>query len=245
MYLWSVDYNLTSGQYPRMIMKDGFYRYTNELMSLHQGYPEVAGFHEFQDPELPFQQGFTPLDELKMRNTYSYIYPRAEYYDEKAKEFAIEHFSENEAMMLISGFSVTELPSSWETLKLIPTSGESTVEYSVPQNVSLRSILPSLKKITLEEGAQENGSVLLKFNEGYDAQWGVSHSVLGALMGQDISQVHARCDGYANCFELSAGDITTGKTLYLYYFPQTLSFIGWIVTLSTIGGVALYIHKKK
>lgn len=236
MYLWSIDYNLASGQHPKMVLKDGFHRYVNEFASLYQGYPDIDAFHAFQDPELPWQQTFTPLHTLQTENTYTYIYPRPEYADSKPKEFALEQYTENEGMLLISGFSVAELPSSWERLKLVPTKGESTIAYAVPQKLRFDTLLPSLRKLSIEKGANTKGGALLKFNEGFDEQWGISHSLLGALWGQDISKQHARCDGYANCFILSETDVSEGTSLYLYYFPQSLSFLGWGITLLTMAG---------
>ena len=50
-YLWSLNYNLTSGKFPRFNLGDGFNSYTNQILSLNQGYPDIHGFKESQNLE--------------------------------------------------------------------------------------------------------------------------------------------------------------------------------------------------
>ncbi len=233
-YLWSIDYNLASGQYPKLVLEDGFYKYLGEYISLYQGYPEVSGFKAFQYPELPFQQGITPLQNLPIKNSYTYIYPHPEYNDLKQKDFSIEHFSENEGMMLIEGFDIVELPNYWQNLQIVPAQGTTEIVHSTAVINKYSSILPSLKRVKIGVEGRKGLGALLKFNEAYDRQWGVYGSVLGAVLGQSIEMDHEQCDGYANCFIIPTEFIAEGETVYLYYWPQTLSFIGWIATVITI-----------
>lgn len=239
-YVWSVDYNLASGQYPKLVVEDGFYKYLSEYMSLYQGYPEVYGFKAFQYPELPFQRLMSPLSRLPIKNTYTYIYPHPEYNDFKQKDFSIEHFSENEGMMLIEGFDIVELPNYWQNLRIVPTAGNVELVHSTAQISEYTSILPSLKRVSIGVNGQKGIGGLLKFNEAYDRQWGVYPSVLAALLGRSTAMEHAQCDGYANCFLLPTESIEEGTTVYLYYWPQTLSLIGWLITIIT----AAWMYRK-
>jgi hypothetical protein len=234
--MWSVDYNLASGQYPKMVLQDGFYNYLSEYMSLYQGYPDVKGFKAFQYPEFPFQQGITAFQQLPIKNTYTYIYPHPEYNDAKQKDFTLEQFSENEGMIVVNGFKVVELPNNWQNLTITPVDQPASFAYQVPEVTSYKSLLPSLKKITTNLVDKKDPYVLLKYNEGYDKQWGAYSSVVEAVLGRRIDIQHAQCDGYANCFLLPVEAVAEGKNVYLYYWPQTLSFIGWIITGITIFG---------
>ena len=61
-------------------------------------------------------------------------------------------------------------------------------------------------------------------NEAYDTQW----KLIGA---KDVK--HVKCDGYANCYSFSQAK----KTMYLFYYPEILNFIGWIMS-----GITLLIY---
>ena len=240
-YVWSVDYNLASGQYPRFVLKDGLYRYKDELMSQYQGYPDVDGFKEYQNPEMAFQGNIKSLAELPIKNTYTYIYPEPEYTDEKNKEFLLQQYSESESLMMIQNFDVVALPNSWQSLVLKPEEG-ATARFMSEGELKYRSILPSLKVVTIQSDKTSKEDYMFMFNEGYDAQWGVYSSVLNAILGNRIEKDHMRCNGYANCYRLGSDVIDTNKPLYVYYWPQTLSFIGWGMVFLTIGGLGFYVY---
>lgn len=227
--LWLVNYNLASGKFPSLKLADGLHSYKNEYASLYLGYPDIPEFKTLQGPEELFQ-GYSadPLKGLEFKNTYTYIYPHTEYGDEKMKNYTFEQFSENEGIMAVRGFNVVELPNYWPSLKIVPTK-KSETEFAVPNGLKYSSILPSLKQISVQASSNNQAS-LLKLNEGYDKQWGVYDSLVSALLNKKIKTEHYKCDGYANCFVISGETLENHSSLYLYYWPETLNLLGWILT---------------
>jgi len=239
-YLWTIKYNLASGKYPEFVLNDGLYSYKNEVASMNQGYPYISSFKKFQQPENIFNS-YPEINfkHLPMVNAFTYIYPHPDYRDNKMKQYTFQQFSENEGIIKIDDFSIVELPNYWTSLKLSPVKKPEI--FQVPKSISYESILPALKKITIVE-SNSSGKLLLKFNEGYDRQWRIHSSLIKAFLGFDVSTNHARCDGYANCFQLPEKYAQTGTVLYLLYWPETLNFIGWALSFLTM--IGLFARRK-
>lgn len=242
-YLVGVEYNLYAGKYPKFILDDGLYEYKDEYVSLYQGYPDIEVFKKFNLPDWfdrrDYQKDFR---ELAMVSSYTWVPAEPHLLDTKQKQFTFHQDSLNEAGYVLQSMTVAQLPTAWQYLVVEP---ESIYEdFSLPESHSIRRILPSLWRSEVETNTLDQNMLLL-FREGYDRQWIVSDSILGAIFGHDISQSQGRCDGYANCFELSSDlfEHTRTKALYIYYWPQTLAFIGWIMTLAAIGGGWIFIKK--
>ncbi|HLL60860.1 MAG TPA: hypothetical protein VK338_04025, partial [Candidatus Nitrosocosmicus sp.] len=241
-YLWNLQYNLASGQYPSFALDDGFFSYIHELASLHQGYPDIPFFKVFQNPEFIQSKSFVhnTLRSLQMVNAYTFSEPHPEYQDIRAKNFTIEQYSENEGVMAIKGFDVIELPTAWENLMMQPEN--SVHSFVKPTSYTYSQILPSLWKVTLSK-AESN--IMMKFKEGYDKQWIVSRTLSGALLGRGESVRHSRCDGFANCFEFGSDSLSnSSNTFYIYYVPESLSFLGWILTLISVLFFAVWFIKR-
>lgn len=222
-YIWSLDYNLASGQYPTFKLEDGFNRYVDELASSNQGYPDIREFKLFQEPEVLQSEPAirNKLNSLKTQNTYIYINSNPGFSDFKEKNYTVEQYTENEGMMVIKSFDIIELPNTWENIRII--ADESKENFDVPSGYRFKKILPSLWKIELKDNPLNN-KYLLQFNEGYDREWSV--------YGSEVT-LHTRCDGYANCFILNPKE-GSKKTFYIFYWPEVLAILGWFLTLITI-----------
>ncbi|MFZ6034654.1 MAG: hypothetical protein ACOYUB_00685 [Patescibacteria group bacterium] len=226
-YLWSVDYNSASGKYPRMVLGDGLFNYVDQYLSLWHGYPNVKGFKEFQYPEF-FQSTNSvkeKLDNVELVNTSITIPSNPEFYDYKKKNFTISHNSENEGMALINRFNVIAIPNTWEGLT-INSPGNITVN-EFASVTEYKQFLPSLWKLILNN--DDFGNQVVYFNEAYDSQWGIYSSIFDLMTGKESSMSHYKCNGYANCFEVSQPG-----TYYVFYQPERLYFFGWLVTLAAI-----------
>ncbi|MDP4011097.1 MAG: hypothetical protein Q8P72_02605 [Candidatus Roizmanbacteria bacterium] len=233
-YLWYLDYNLASGKFPEYKLDDDFYTLKNEYLSLYQGYPDIRGFKLLQGPERLFQpHNLDVITNPIWKDAYTFQFPHPEYSDNKTKQYTVQQYSENEGIMLIDDFSIIELPNTWPTMQ-IEKKGN-VAQFSVPTSTSFESILPSLKKITINGNSSE-GDTLLKFNEGFDEQWSVYPSLATIILHKPIVSAHVRCDGYANCFDIPSNQVGSGAVLYLFYWPELLNFFGWIGTgITTIG----------
>lgn len=231
---WSVSYNLLSGRFPKFILKDRLTNYIDEYLSLYQGYPDIQGFKMFQSPELPIwfrtEDIGTRIQTMSYSTAYTFIDPQPELSDHRPKQFMIHQNSENEGVMAIKAFDLIDLPKAWKNFSI--TSSETKQDYAVPLSNSYKKILPSLWKVTVEAGDGDQ-KMLLKFNEGFDTQWRLYKSAADIILARKGGVKPIRCDGYANCFGVEG--IQEGKqNFYIFYTPERLSLLGWVVTVAAV-----------
>jgi len=244
-YLWSVSYNLMSGKFPVFILEDGFYRYKYEFFSLNQGYPDIAGFKMFQEPEL-FYSRLTNDDILKkIQNarpeiTYTYLYPQPEINDRRPKDFVVHQDSENEAVMTFDSYDIVELPTQWEDLSI--ETPESAENYDVPEHYSFKQILPSLWRVEIPAGT--SGNYLLNFNEAYDKQWVGYSSLWGVFFNLGKTYEPMVCNTFANCYRVEKTNEEKPQTIYLLYTPERLNLLGWFLTFLAIELFTRFLVKK-
>lgn len=231
-YLWRVNYNLASGKYPQFSINDGFFDYKQEYLSLYQGYPDIDGFKVFQDPELMTTPDMLKkkFNQLKFVTATTFINANPTYYDTKRKDIRLFQHSENEGIMALNNFEFIELPTSWQSLKVID--GNPQQNYPVAQIQSVSKILPSLYKVSLKDALKKE-NYLVRLNSAYDQQWGIYNSLSEVFLGKSREVVQARCDGFANCFVINGSNITQ-KTFYIFFWPERLNILGWMTTFVTI-----------
>lgn len=246
-YFWAFSYNLLSGKYPKFKVKDDLFFYTDEYISLHQGYPDIAGFKRFQAPEMWYQALFgystqsisQSIEDTSYQNAFGYLPPLPEVLDSGKKDITIHQDSENEGAMLIKNIVLQPLPQQWEHMSL--QGGKVKALFGVPDAVSSKQLLPSLWKITGSKSPK--GNQLLFFNEGYDSQWQLYDNWVGVITG--IGGITPKkCDGYANCFVLD-GEKSKQKVFYVFYTPERLTILGWIATGVAIIGFWRYFTRRK
>lgn len=234
--VWSLDYNLASGKFPRFVASDGFITYASEYLSLHQGYPSLPGFLSLQNPETFFSKKVSSplIQSLPLASTNITIPPHSEYQDTSPKNFQIAQDSENEGIALYNNMRVLTLPNTWSSLSIAP------IENEVQQNreniqVSSKQILPSLWKVKLNPV----GKGMVVFNEAYDAQWGVYANWGDIISGRELQATHYKCNGFANCFDIKESQ----DSFYIFYLPEKLNILGWIATFLIVF-FAFFLVKK-
>lgn len=232
-YLWTLNYNLLSGKYPSLIVDDKISAYFNQMISLNQGYPDMLGFHLFQKPPLPFSSPISNnlFSQLEYRQAFGYLNSHPELQDTKSKKYEIKQDTENEGIMAIKSFSAQPLPSQWENMSISTENNKKS--FVIPSAFTYQNILPSLRKVSITAGEQGRGMLL--FNEGYDRQWRMYPTLTDAIFGLHELAAPVRCDGYANCFDLTLNN-DTSRSYYLLYTPERLSMIGWLITFVGIIG---------
>ncbi len=216
-YLFAYEYWFGAGQQPVIVLGKKGDNYFLERTSLYQGYPNIAGMKELQGG-------------IKLTPGSRFIEPKF-FTDSAPTEAAIHLFQDtaNEGVLAVRGFDMVEYPAAWQGLTITPD--DSIVSYPVAQTpYAIKQILPSLWKV---KGDIPNGS-LLRFNRGFDRQWGVFDSLWTVLFGKSLAQ-SVRCDGFANCFRMPSG-----RAFYIFYMPERIALTGWIVTLFAI--VFLCVH---
>lgn len=236
-YLWNVGYHLFSGKYPQLTIRDKITTRFTSYASLYQGYPLIPEFKNFQNPEsrnTSSVQIQNQLNDSPTVNASVFIPAEKGYMDFRRKEFTITQHAENEGVLGIDSFAVIPMPARWRDLKLIPIqTQESTFVEPVVSRIT--KILPSLWKITFY--TSEQGPWIFRFDQAFDRQWKMFSSKVNLIS-------HGRCDGYANCFMLENKHKTAGETkeytMYIFYTPEILSFLGWTVT---VAGVVFFMRR--
>ena len=218
MYMWAIDYYLVSGQYPFAIMEHPYHQYFQSRLSYKQGYPDVRGGQSVQ-----------------------FIYPAHEYSDTKPKNYFVKQFSENVGVFTLKNMTIIPLPANWRAMKL--TNAQSFSTYDKAEIRNFKEILPSLKVVDVS--LNKEGNYLLSLSEGYDNQWGLYTSLFDVLFGKPVMNA-SRCNGLTSCFEIQGRLLEDGQDkLYLFYWPERLSTIGWGIAFLVIGSGIIFILRKK
>ena len=227
--LWTINYNLLSGSFPKFVLNENTLDYKDEYVSINQGYPDIPGFLSLQSRSADRLFQKQPLTDfikpLPFQTAYTFVGPKPEYTDEHRKVFTLQQYSGNEGLVALRGFELLDLPNNWKQLAL--TSTEATSTYAVPTNASFEKVLPSLWKVTVNVDSKK--PLLLLFNEGFDRQWELFKGPLLAATGWGDKTKSQKCNGFANCFEFIPDEGT--HTYYIFYTPERLSFLGAVATL--------------
>jgi len=118
-------------------------------------------------------------------------------------------------------------------------SGSPNAKYNKLSINTVRKYLPSLWKVSVSPQTQslENECYLLEFNQGYDKNWKLYRNIWGAALGlNEFKAEHVKVNGLINGWEISNGELKTSSdiVIYVFYTPERLSVIGWVVTISTL-----------
>ncbi|KKP65763.1 MAG: hypothetical protein UR63_C0044G0004 [Candidatus Roizmanbacteria bacterium GW2011_GWC2_35_12] len=231
-YVFTTDYFLGSGQSPFIVLGKNGDNLFLERVSLYQGYPNLFS-KQFQDQGL-----FSGLDSIKEKLTNSQMITASRLFDPTtitdtySKDMNIHIFqtTENEGLMALGSINMIDYPSSWNEMSLTSENFGTNYQQISEDNVSYKKILPSLWKV--KANFPQPGDYLLFFNQGYDRQWRLSNG-----------QEPLKCDGYANCFAIHYdGQSNPKKEFYIFYTPETLYLLGWILTLFNL---AVFVRSRK
>ena len=225
LYLWTVNMNLLAGKYPKFVLTDQFNMYQDEYVGLYQGYPFISGFKKFEESESLFTGNVdNKLANAQTRVFYTMLYQQSGLNDTKQKNFTLHQDTENEGGLLLTDMRILPLPNTWQYVDIIP---EKNVEnFSQATVMGARQILPSLWKVTTK-GSNASGPHLLRFNEAFDTQWGMYASLWDVFIGRKLDYELWKCDGFAQCYAIS----DMPNSVYLFYSPERLSWIGWGITI--------------
>jgi hypothetical protein len=241
-YLFTFEYWLGSGQQPLIVIGRNNDNYLQERISLYQGYPNLPGFKPFQDHLFLTQEKILKdIKEAQFLPGSRLIGPMSQQNTDSGE--VVAHIFQNTAntgVVAVRSFDMIEYPLSWYGLSLVPERGNEENYKSSVSQINYRKILPSLWKIdNLSSGNELSNKELLIFNEGYDAQWKIYHSLFDVVFGKSVASSD-RCNGFENCFEF----IPDSTAYYIFYTPELLSLYGWIITISSMV-LLIAIHTKK
>lgn len=231
-YIFTSDYFLGSGQIPFVVLGKNGDNLFLERVSLYQGYPNLFS-KQFQN--LGLFENINSIKE-KLNNletiTASRLFDSTTITDSYSKDMNIHIFqtTENEGLLALKSINMIDYPSSWNNMYFSPNNANKNYQQISDSNVSYKKILPSLWKIDVN--FSQPGDYLLLFNQGFDQQWRLNN------------QKPLKCDGYANCFIINYDGLSNPqKELYIFYTPEILYLLGWMVTLFSLA--VLFKSRKK
>ena len=222
-YLLSYEYWVGAGQQPTLVIGKKGEDLFSERLSLYQGYPNIPGLRMLQDP-VHFVTGSRLLEPQLTSETY-----------QTDMNTRIFQYNATEFVWALKSYDMVEYPLDWYWMRLTPPHAQ---EGFTMAPISYEQILPSLWKVNIGG----NTTQLIRFSQGYDNQWGVYEGLMGVFFGKSIAQ-SIRCDGYANCFEIPGGK--GERAYYIFYWPERLSAMGWLMTLSTVIFCVILCNRSK
>lgn len=254
MYLWTVDYTLQAGKQPR------FHAFAadevkNEYLSRYQQYPNFVGFKELQRVDSwPWlsnsyydNQVQKILDKPTFYRANTTLAPFAASSQTQNMTYEINQGSEGSSILGITTMNVFALPGSWQNIYV--DSGNPNLNFDTFTIGSYKKLYPSLWQVTGTVASKKEGKVLLEFGQAYDRQWELykTSSVWDVLLGKGkVEAEHVKANGWSNGWIIADGDIDGETTYMVFYTPERLMIIGWIVTILTViaGGLIVLRHKK-
>jgi len=203
-----------------------------ERISLYQGYPKLFS-KQFQDLS-PFDSNDSIKGSLNNSQmiTASRLFDPTTTTDTYSKDINIHIFqtTENEGLMALGSINMIDYPLSWNNMSLTSDGANNGYKQTSQNEPTYQKILPSLWRVNVN--LSKPGDYLLFFNQGYDRQWRLSNG-----------QEPLKCDGYANCFAIHYdGQSNPQKEFYIFYTPEILYLLGWIVTLFSL---AVLVRSRK
>lgn len=241
-YLWQTNYHLFASKYPRYFLKGKLKDYQDEYLSVGQGYPNISEFKSFQRADsLNFlinraavnDYVENQLNEFETKSAFAFLYPQPGLGDSQEMVFTIEQNSKNQGLFTINGLNLIQLPEAWQNLVL--ESGEVQKRYSSLSILNSKRILPSLWQVKAIKPKKSEEKSLLVFNQAFADQWqAYQGSVFNALLGVNkLKADKVKVNGWANGWEIEKEAFEKGKakTIYLFYTPERLAFIGWLITI--------------
>ncbi|MEI6327146.1 MAG: hypothetical protein WCO78_03415 [Candidatus Roizmanbacteria bacterium] len=221
-YLWSIKYTQLSGSRPSIIFSDNSKTYLRQPLLPPLVKPDQYTKVALQPPETLFTNKSTIIQSIS-ENQYDdvsgYIYQQQDLNDTKTKHIIIDTFANNSSIQKFKQIFVSEMPSSWQNLALVPLINSEEPKETA-QILNSTRILPSLLRLKINSKSESES--VLKFNEQYDSQW----ILLGAQ-----SVEHMKCDAHANCYKIRL--LNGIQFLYILYSPELLSILGIVSSIIT------------
>lgn len=103
--------------------------------------------------------------------------------------------------------------------------------------ISYEQILPSLWKVNIGG----NTTQLIRFSQGYDNQWGVYEGLMGVFLEKVLHKAYAVMDMPTVLKFRGKGE----RAYYIFYWPERLSAMGWLMTLSTVIFCVILCNRSK
>lgn len=234
MYVWSTDYTLLSGKYPKFVATHAT-QFLNQYLSRYTGYPNIEGFKSLQIADRPWWTPDARREYVENElNTpaitrSSVLLSPLEFGDALTNaRLEVAQNAENQGIVGIRSFGVTELPASWRNLAL--QNGDYRPTFSKLRIESVQRYVPSLWKVTLRPETEQRDPYLLQFGQAFDPGWRV---FVGA---RQLEAEHVKVNGWSNGWIIPYDALapTTSMTIYIFFVPELLSLLGWGITLLAV-----------
>jgi hypothetical protein len=112
-----------------------------------------------------------------------------------------------------------------------------SIKQKITSNVEIEFQKISPVKYKIRISGDVGKQFVLVFSESYSSLWKLYQGDVGwldALWETPISEKHHYIvNGYANAWYLDLKENNATNIFTIYFFPQTLLYIGWLITIST------------
>lgn len=251
LYISLLQYAIYSGKSPRFFIQ-GVGKYKNDYL-----FPlsSSIGGRPLQQADKPswLEQDFSlniskVLDSPDYHTSMQPLLPQGNVQGDSSILFQVIQDSENQGIFEINQSSILQLPSYWQSFYV--ENGDIYRSYHAFSVKEITSILPSLWKVTIVP--QENDSeseILLDFGQAYDAQWNIFKTDQWWQAFFNIGKLdvpHVKVNGWSNGWRIPSNYYVENEsvTFYMFFIPERLALIGWIVTVLSIPSMYVLLRSR-
>lgn len=243
-YFWSTQYQTITGNQPRLLV-DATSQIYNKLFSQADHYPNIPGSKPLEPTtSLAGSEIFqTQLRDILQQPTYATtstsIAPIGSIAQPTGITFAVNLASTNQSLLRLTTPTVFAIPPEWQASYV--ETAESIHQFAKLSISDTVQFLPSFWSLTLSNpDSSANTQALLAFDQAFDPGWVVINQKLERILAK-----HVRVDGWKNGWLFDANAFKTPQKLYVVYWPELISLLGWMITIPTIGVIVFQATKNK
>lgn len=243
-YYWNTQYQVITGNQP-IILVDAISQLHNKLFSQADQYPNIPGSKPLEPTTSLADENIFQTQLLDVLRQPSYatastvIAPIGDTSQPTAITFAVNLASTNQSLLRLTTPTIFAMPPEWQASYLEST--ESTHQFAEITIDAVGQFLPSLWTLTVGSAdITANTQALLVFDQGFDTGWLLLNQNL-----RPISAKHIKVDGWKNGWLLETNTLTKPQKIFVLYWPELLSLLGWTITIPTIGLIILKTVKAK
>ncbi len=226
-YFWHIEVAKNGGRQPKFRVLQPDAEVKNEIISRYDLYPDMSEKKPYRVHTLFNAEGFIGSTDTL--------------------ELELYQLAENKGGLELRNMEVMPLPVAWQDMSV--ANGNYIKSFTQLTQVEETKLLPSLWKISFFADSHQDGQVLLPFNQAFDSQWLIlsSKSLVNLLFKREqLPATHVKVNGWSNGWIIDTKNLPLTGELYVFYWPELLTVLGWIITLfSMIGLLAVTYWKTR
>jgi len=243
-YLWTINYNILSGKFPKTSITQGDTLIYNETTSRYSGYPFIDGFKLLQYVPNNLSYYITKnkadyfknvIDSVKFEKNRVYIEPTGYSRQPSRAIYTVEQNSQGFGATAINEFEIKHIPNKLANLGFIKTSKIELAEQEFEKTeVNYTRISPNWWKLNIK-APEKDAQVLIEFNQSYAKGWKLykTNSKFLAFFGfKKAITDHVIVDGWKNGYIIPYSELPANYILF--YTPERLLIVGFLISFVTL-----------